>query len=107
MTDLKTYQNRYNDLIVQAILLTDETKDDVYAWVETYTAGSFDPEPVISGEQAGPLSGVSISPEDGRMMISTPAGFHLVSVGDYVVLSDGVFYPYEAKAFEDTYQEIS
>lgn len=80
----------------------------VYQWVESNTAGSFEPMAVIEGREPCPASGVSIDPRDGRMMIATLEGFHHVNLGDYVIRGvQGEFYPCKSDIFEATYERVA
>ena len=82
---------------------------EVYRWVEENTAGSFDCLPIIKGDEDAfwPKSGVSIDPRDGRMVIATLEGGHLVDLGDYVIRGvQGEFYPCKPDIFAATYEEV-
>ena len=82
---------------------------EVYRWVEENTAGSFDCLPIIKGDEDAfwPKSGVSIDPRDGRMVIATLEGGHLVDLGDYVIRGvQGEFYPCKPDIFAATYKEV-
>lgn len=74
----------------------------VYRWVETNTLGSFD----FTGPDR-PVTGVSIDPADGSMIIATLEGDMRVSPGDWVIRGvQGEFYPCKPDIFAATYDEI-
>ena len=80
----------------------------VYQWVESNTAGSFEPMDCIEGREPWPESGVTIDPRDGRMVISTLEGGHWVEPGDYVIRGvAGEFYPCKPGIFHQTYEEAT
>lgn len=80
----------------------------VYQWIESNTAGSFEPMAVIEGRTPCPSSGVSIDPRDGRMMIATLEGFHHANLGDFIIRGvQGEFYPCKPDIFKETYEAVS
>ncbi|RKQ36223.1 hypothetical protein [Kocuria tytonis] len=85
-----------------------EKADVIYSWVESNTAGSFEPLSRIEGREPWPESGVTIDPRDGRMVIATLEGGHWVNPGDYVIRGvAGKFYPCKPHVFAESYEEVS
>ena len=79
----------------------------IYQWVEKNTLGSFEPLAVIEGREPWPESGVTIDPRDGRMVIATLEGGHLVTPGDFIIRGvQGEFYPCRSDIFEATYERV-
>lgn len=73
----------------------------VYQWIEANTQGSFDPD----AEQL-PMSGVSIDPGTGFLLIATLEGVMQAKPGDYIIRGvQGEFYPCKPDIFEATYEE--
>lgn len=80
---------------------------DIYRWVESLTAGSFEPMEVIKGDKPYPASGVSIDPRDGRMIIATLEGLHWVDLGDWIIKGiQGEFYPCKPDIFAESYEPV-
>ena len=61
---------------VEARQLAGPTSDvhGVYQWIESHTAGSFEPLAVLDGDVPAPASGVSIDPGTGELLIATMEG---------------------------------
>lgn len=80
----------------------------IYRWVESHTAGTFDPAPMIAGDAPWPASGVAIDPRDGRMIIATLEGGHWVNLGDWIIRGvQGEFYPCKPEIFDATYEPVT
>lgn len=122
MTDNQPKTYRKKPVAVQAMRMpspypegVDPSSDDyarnfqaaaVYDWVESNTAGSFEPLDCIEGREPWPESGVTIDPRDGRMVIATLEGGHWVNLSDYIIRgAAGEFYPCKPEIFHQTYEE--
>lgn len=98
---------RKKPVVIEAMQLCGTEADchAVYQWVETNTAGSFEPMDVIEGRKPYPASGVSIDPRDGRLIISTLEGLHWADQGDWIIRGvAGEFYPCKPEIFAATYE---
>lgn len=99
---------RKKPVVIEAMQLAGEAGDwhAAYHWVEKNTLGSFEPLDAIEGRKPFPVSGVSIDPSDGRMIIATLGGpVHWADPGDYIVRgAKGEFYPMRADLFEALYE---
>lgn len=74
----------------------------VYQWVEANTQGSFNP---YANEV--PVSGVSIDPATGFMLIATLEGVMQAKPGDWIIKGvQGEFYPCKPDIFEATYEKV-
>jgi hypothetical protein len=74
----------------------------VYQWVEENTAGSFEP---LSDQV--PVSGVSIDPATGFMLIATLEGVMQAKPGDWIIRGvQGEFYPCKPDIFAATYEPV-
>lgn len=103
---------RKRPVVIEAVqfrrgLSADEAME-IYRWIETNTAGSFEPMAVIEGREPYPASGVSIDPRDGRIIISTLEGLHWVDHDDWVIRGiAGEFYPCKNGIFQKSYERVS
>lgn len=91
-------------VIIEARQLTGSNADmhAVYQWVEANTQGSFDP----TAEEV-PISGVSIDPKTGFMLIATLEGVMQAKPGDYIIKGvEGEFYPCKPDIFAKTYDNV-
>lgn len=107
MNTPKTYRKK--PVEIQAMLFDGTTADThaVYLWIEENTQGSFESLAVLEGDVPSPPSGVSIDPEDGRMMIATLEGIMKADLGDYIIKGvAGEFYPCKPDIFAATYEEV-
>jgi hypothetical protein len=93
---------RKKPVIIEARRLDGTAKDnDVYQWVQANTQGSFDPYSEI------PISGVSIDPATGFMLIATLEGVMQAKPGDWIIQGvAGEFYPCKHDIFEATYESV-
>ena len=59
---------RKRPVVIEARQLAGTTSDvhGVYQWIESHTAGSFEPLAVLDGDAPAPESGVSIDPGTGE-----------------------------------------
>jgi len=74
---------------------------NVYQWVESHV-GSFDP---LSEDK--PISGVSIDPATGHILIATLEGVMQAKLGDWIIKGvQGEFYPCKPDIFEATYEKV-
>ncbi|MCT2985206.1 hypothetical protein [Propionibacterium freudenreichii] len=73
---------RKRPVTIEARQLDGDTanKRDILLWVESTTQGSFNP---LSDEV--PISGVSIDPSDGCLMIATLEGVMHAHCGDWII----------------------
>lgn len=95
---------RKKPVVIEARQLIGTIEDlcDVYKWVESLTQGSFDP---YTDEL--PVSGVSIDPATGFMLIATLEGVMTAKCGDYIIRGvQGEFYPCKPDIFEQTYEPV-
>ena len=77
----------------------------VYQWIESHTAGSFEPLAVLDGDMPAPESGVSIDPGTGELLIATLEGVMRASIGDWIIRGvAGEFYPCKDSIFTATYE---
>ncbi|EOM77279.1 hypothetical protein Rrhod_1341 [Rhodococcus rhodnii LMG 5362] len=109
MTEPREFRKR--PVVIEAMQMPEDADPPashaVYLWVESNTAGSFEPLAVIEGRKACPASGVSLDPRDGRMIISTLEGLHWVDLGDWVIRGvAGEFYPCKPDIFAATYDAV-
>lgn len=98
---------RKKPVVIEAMRFAGTTAEThaVYQWVEKNTLGTFDFVEFIEEEKPFPASGVSIDPNDGRMVIATLEGLHWVDIGDYVIRGVvGEFYPCKPDIFWKTYE---
>ncbi|MDK9332627.1 hypothetical protein FAM23868_001967 [Propionibacterium freudenreichii] len=89
---------------IEARQLDDDMPNDhdIYLWIEANTQGSFDP---LSDEV--PISGVSIDPSDGSLMIATPEGVMHARLGDWIIRGvAGEFYACHDVIFRATYEPV-
>ena len=122
MTDNQSKTYRKKPVTVQAMRMpdpypegTDPSSDGyarnlqaaaLYGWVESNTAGSFEPMDCIEGRKPWPETGVTLDPRDGRMVIATLEGGMWVDFGDYVIRGvAGEFYPCKPDIFHQTYEQ--
>lgn len=74
----------------------------VYQWIESNTQGSFNP---LDSEVL--VSGVSIDPATGSLLIATLEGVMQANPGDYIIRGvSGEFYPCKPDIFEATYERV-
>lgn len=93
---------RKKPVVIEAMQVVRDGFMKVYQWVEENTQGSFDPY-----DESVPVSGVSIDPETGFMLIATLEGVMQVKMNDWVIRGiNGEFYPCKPDIFEKTYEKV-
>ena len=101
---------RKRPVVIEARQLAGATSDvhGVYQWIESHTAGSFEPFAVLGGDVPAPKSGVSIDPGTGELLIATLEGVMRASIGDWIIRGvAGEFYPCKSDIFEATYERVA
>ena len=101
---------RKRPVTVEARQFAGATSDvhGVYQWIESHTAGSFEPLAVLDGDVPAPKSGVSIDPATGELLIATLEGVMRASIGDWIIRGvAGEFYPCRGDIFEATYEGVA
>lgn len=97
---------RKKPVVIEAMRLvgTPPQMHSVYQWIERNTLGSFEPLAVLENRTPHPASGVSIDPNDGRIIIATLEGLHWANIGDWIIRgTKGEFYPRKPDIFEASY----
>lgn len=98
---------RKRPVVIEARQLAGTTSDvhGVYQWIESHTAGSFEPLAVLDGDAPAPESGVSIDPGTGELLIATLEGVMRAGIGDWIIRGvAGEFYPCKESIFTATYE---
>jgi hypothetical protein len=91
---------RKKPVVIEAMQHTAEAGLAVYEWVQDNTQGSFDPH-----AEEIPMSGVSIDPATGFLLIATLEGVMQAKPGDWIIKGvQGEFYPCKPDIFEATYE---
>lgn len=95
---------RKKPVVIEAMQLVGSNADihAVYQWVEQNTQGSFNPR-----ADETPISGVSVDPATGNLLIATLGGVMHAEAGDWVIRGvQGEFYPIKDSIFRATYEPV-
>ena len=105
MSETKKYRKK--PVVIEAMQLTGSSADmhDAYLWIEKHIGTAQTPG-FESDDDPRPVdNGVSIDPEDGKMVIRTLEGDMKADLGDWIIKGvNGEFYPCKSDIFAKTYE---